>query len=134
MEKRSNSWIILISNYILLRRTKEDKLNANSEKPLVELPPKSIETICFKLNPPEKAIYTKIFKESKERVTKILLNQQRRAMGREVRGGGNTSEIFVYLLRLRQACCHMSLLAECLDKEELQKIKLESEAGLNGSF
>lgn len=65
-------------------------------------------------------------------MNKILLNAQRRAMGREVRGGSQTSEIFVYLLRLRQACCHMSLLSECLDKEELQKIKLETETSLEG--
>lgn len=67
-------------------------------------------------------------------MTKILLNQQRRAMGREVRGGGGQSEIFVYLLRLRQACCHMSLLSECLDKEELKNIKLEAGDGINGNF
>ena len=110
-----------------MRRTKEDKLNSNSDKPIVDLPPKTIETISFKLNPKENAIYKKIFKESKERVTKILLNQQRRAMGRTVKDSGGTSEIFVYLLRLRQACCHMSLLSECLDKEELKKIKMENE-------
>lgn len=122
-----NSWLVLLSNYVLLRRTKSDKLNSKSDRPIVDLPSKTIETVSFKLNPEENAIYKKIFKESKERVTKILLNQQRRAMGREVRGSGSqTAEIFVYLLRLRQACCHMSLLAECLDKEELQKIKLES--------
>lgn len=49
-------------------------------------------------------------------------------LGKKTQNGTNNySEIFVYLLRLRQACCHMSLLAECLDTDELQKQKIESE-------
>lgn len=140
-DRRSNSWLILISHYILLRRTKEDKLNNDVDKPIVDLPGKTIETIQFKLNPEERAIYNKIFKESLEKVNKILLNQQRRAQGRQVKGGGgNQSDIFVILLRLRQACCHMSLLSECLDKDELRKIEIETDTtnlegfGLNIKF
>ena len=72
-----------------------------------------------------KFIYDKIFGESAEKVKKFLIQQQKKLIG--VAGGGNFSEILVYLLRLRQACSHISLLSECLDVDELQRLKLETE-------
>ena len=61
----------------------------------------------------------------------FLANQQKRLLGKVTGAGSSYSEMFVYLLRLRQACCHMSLLSECLDANELNSYKLESE-GLEG--
>jgi SNF2 family DNA or RNA helicase len=100
-QKRSNSWIAFLSDYILLRRGKNDKLKG-SEKKLVDLPEKNYEIIKFPLQNFEKTIYDKIFKESQEKVKTFLTNRQ---MGRS--GNSTVSEILVYLLRLRQACCHM---------------------------
>ena len=100
-QKRSNSWIAVLSDYILLRRAKNDKIKGTDKK-LVDLPEKSFEMIKFPLNTFEKSIYDKIFEESKEKVKTFLMNRQ---MGRS--GNSTVSEILVYLLRLRQACCHM---------------------------
>jgi SNF2 family DNA or RNA helicase len=100
-QKRSNSWIAFLSDYILLRRAKSDKLKG-TDKNLVDLPEKKYEIIKFPLNTFEKSIYDKIFEESKEKVKTFLMNRQ---MGQ--RGNTNVSEILIYLLRLRQACCHM---------------------------
>ncbi len=95
---------------------------------IVDLPEKRVEIIKFALGGKEKVIYDQIFEESKEKVNDILKNQRNRLLGKKAQEGASSySEIFVYLLRLRQACCHMSLLAECLDREELQSQKFETE-------
>ncbi len=75
-------------------------------KKMVDLPDKSIEVIRFPLTNKEKCIYDKIFSESKEKVKTFLRNRQ---LGRSNQSG-SVSEILVYLLRLRQCCCHMVLL------------------------
>lgn len=130
-EKRCSQWILLLSEYLILRRTKADKIKG-TEKRIVDLPEKNILEVKIKLNQSEKAIYTKIFNESKDKVSKFLSTQKQRAMGRTSNSeGSGLSEIFVYLLRLRQACCHMSLLSECLDRDELQNMRLEAE-GIDG--
>jgi transcription termination factor 2 len=129
-QKRSDSWLAFLADYLILRRCKNDTLKSTGKK-IVDLPTKEIEIVRFRLNMSEDAIYQKIFKESKEKVKTFLLNQQQRLMGRSAASTNAVSEIFVYLLRLRQACCHMSLLGECLDKDELQNIKLEAQ-GIDG--
>ena len=127
-QKRLDNWMVFLSDYLILRRTKNDKFKG-TEKRIVDLPDKSIEVVKFQLESKEKMIYEKIFKESKEKVNKFLSDQQRKILGKisKSAGSSNVSEIFVYLLRLRQACCHMSLLAECLDRSELENAKIESE-------
>ncbi|RNA33564.1 transcription termination factor 2 isoform X1 [Brachionus plicatilis] len=129
--KRLNSWMAFLSDYLILRRTKADKMHG-SDKKIVDLPDKNIEIIRVKLNTEEKTIYDKIFNESKEKVKSFLQNQQNRLLGKATNSmsGSAVSEIFVYLLRLRQACCHLSLLSECLDISELQSMKLEAQ-GIN---
>lgn len=123
--------MVFLSDYLLLRRTKADKLHGTDKK-LVDLPNKNIEIIRVKLNTEEKTIYDKIFNESKEKVKSFLQNQQNRLLGKASNStsGSAVTEIFVYLLRLRQACCHLSLLSECLDLNELQSMKLEAQ-GIN---
>ena len=128
-EKRDNvynTWLLILSDTLILRRTKADKVSINGElKFLVDLPEKSIDIVRLGLNKTEKFLYEKIFKESAEKVKKFLIQQQKKLIG--VSSGGSFSEILVYLLRLRQACSHISLLSECLDINELQKMKAETE-------
>ena len=126
-EKRLGVWLKFLSDFLILRRTKKDKFQGTN-KCIVDLPEKQIEEVRFKLNESESVIYQKIFKESQDKVNKFLDDQQNRLIG--ITSGKmsrkNVSEIFVYLLRLRQACCHMSLLAECLDKAELENHQFET--------
>ena len=125
--KRLDNWTTFLSDYLMLRRTKQDKFKG-TEKKIVDLPEKRVEVIKFALKSKEKIIYDQLFEESKAKVQDFLKNQRNRLLGKKTQtGSSNFSEIFVYLLRLRQACCHMSLLAECLDKEELQTHKFETE-------
>ena len=129
--KRLNNWMLVLSEYLILRRTKEDKVKGTDKK-IVALPEKKIEDVLIKLGSKEKMIYEKIFEESKIKVDKFMKNQQQRILGKVAQTAGSSyAEIFVYLLRLRQACCHMSLLSECLDKAELQNVQMETE-GLDG--
>ncbi len=117
---------MILSDTLILRRTKADKISINDElRNLVYLPTKAIDVIHKELNKTEKFIYDKIFAESEEKVKKFLINQQRKLIG--VSAGGSFSEISVYLLRLRQACSHVSLLSECLDLNELQRMKSDTE-------
>jgi hypothetical protein len=69
--------------------------------------------VRFKLIECERKVYDKIFETILDRVTKILEPQQLKSTGKlSGKLGGQMVEIFVYLLRLREACCHMSLLSE----------------------
>jgi transcription termination factor 2 len=95
---------------------------------IVDLPEKKVEVIRFRLKAEEKSIYEKIFAESKETVKEFLANRQQRLIGKTTSTGSNKlTEILLYLLRLRQACCHMSLLEDALDKTELQNMKVEAD-------
>ena len=129
-EKRCNHWVFLLSKFLILRRTKADKI-AGTERRIVDLPDKNIQEIRIKLNPEEKAIYSKIFHEAKNEANKFLTTQKQREFGVTGSQGSNLSRIFVMILRLRQACCHMSLLSECLDRDELKTMRLETE-GVEG--
>lgn len=124
-EKRLNSWLHVLSELLILRRCKTDT-KFNSEEKIVDLPNKDIKIVKVKLIARERFIYDKIFKESKEKFKKLLISKQRGTTS-----DTTMSDILVYLLRLRQACCHMSLLSEVLDKSELQSMKCDAE-GLDG--
>ena len=93
--------------------------------------------MTFALGEKERFIYDQIFSESQLKVEQFLKNQRYRILyGKEsISGDKATSytDIFVYLLRLRQACCHMSLLAEAIDRDELLNQRMESDAD-EGSF
>jgi transcription termination factor 2 len=128
-EKRSNDWVFLLSKYLILRRTKSDKI-AGTDRRMVDLPDKVIKEVLVKLNSEEKAIYQKIFKEAQNAAQQFLTTQKQRELGKlrnndAGAGGGGMTGMFVMILRLRQACCHMSLLSECLDKDELKNMKIE---------
>ena len=129
-EERTGHWLKLLSECLILRRTKKDKF-IGTDKCIVDLPEKRIEEVRFRLNPGENIIYGKIFEESKQKVNEFLNNQHNKLIGKITSSTNNLSAIFVYLLRLRQACCHMSLLSECLDKDELKNHEFEHE-GVEG--
>jgi SNF2 family DNA or RNA helicase len=85
---------------ILLRRTKQSQIDG---KPIIVLPPKSIETQHVVFSEDELAFYKAL--ESK---TQIQFNKYLRANT----VGKNYSNILVLLLRLRQACCHPHLITD----------------------
>ena len=74
-QRRTNSWNLFLSEFLLLRRTKTDKIKGTN-KPIVELPNKKIELIKFDLGDKERYIYDKIFDESREKVRALLKNQR----------------------------------------------------------
>lgn len=132
--KRTDSWITFLSDYLMLRRTKQDKFKG-TEKKIVELPEKKFEIVKFALGPKEKIIYDKIFKQSQDKVKDFLKNQRNRLRGKDVDTGATSyMGILLILLRLRQTCCHTSLLAKCLDVEELRKQKMESDGECSHFF
>ncbi len=136
-EKRVGTWLQLLADYLILRRTKLDKF-PGTDKCIVNLPEKRVEEIRFKLGPNEEIIYQQIFNESKEKVNQFLDDHQKRLIANRIgletgEGGSKKSsltDIFVYLLRLRQACCHMSLLAECLDQEHIGNYDIDGDGSI----
>ncbi|KAI9451415.1 SNF2 family N-terminal domain-containing protein [Lactarius psammicola] len=82
---------------ILLRRTKDSKLEG---KPLLTLPPKTVELETLQFSPEERQIYDDFEKQAKVRVNKFI---------REGTIIQNHSAVLVMILRLRQLCCHPHL-------------------------
>jgi hypothetical protein len=66
-EKRDgiyNTWLLILSDTLILRRTKADIVLSNGEiTSLVALPEKKIDVVRVKLNKTEKFIYDKLFNE-----------------------------------------------------------------------
>ncbi|KAH9990105.1 SNF2 family N-terminal domain-containing protein [Russula vinacea] len=83
---------------ILLRRTKDSKLEG---KPLLTLPPKSIELEMLQFSEDEREIYDDFEKQAKIRVNRFI---------RERTIVQNHSAVLVMILRLRQLCCHPNLI------------------------
>ncbi|TVY42355.1 putative ATP-dependent helicase [Lachnellula occidentalis] len=85
---------------VLLRRTKQSQIDG---KPIINLPPKTIETQHVVFSDDELSFYQAL--ESK---TQIQFNKYLR----QNTVGRNYSNILVLLLRLRQACCHPHLITD----------------------
>ncbi|KAJ3064989.1 hypothetical protein HDU98_011612, partial [Podochytrium sp. JEL0797] len=85
---------------ICLRRTKTSQLDG---RPIITLEPKTVEMIQVAFSPAEREFY-----DSMEKKTLLKFNAYLKA-GTVMQ---NYSNILVLLLRLRQACCHPSLVAE----------------------
>ncbi|KAI0270502.1 P-loop containing nucleoside triphosphate hydrolase protein [Gloeopeniophorella convolvens] len=83
---------------ILLRRTKESKLEG---KPLLTLPPKTVEIETLQFSEEERMIYDDFERQAKIRVNKYI---------REGTIVKNHSAVLVMILRLRQLCCHPTLI------------------------
>ncbi|RDB23958.1 putative ATP-dependent helicase C23E6.02 [Hypsizygus marmoreus] len=83
---------------ILLRRTKDSTLEG---KPILELPPKSIEMVKLQFSEEERDLYDSFEKRTKIRLNKFI---------RERTLISNHAAVLVMILRLRQLCCHPHLI------------------------
>ncbi|KAG6856050.1 hypothetical protein H0H87_008064 [Tephrocybe sp. NHM501043] len=83
---------------ILLRRTKDSTLEG---KPILELPPKSIEILKLEFSEDERDLYDSFEKRTKVRLNKFI---------RERTLVSNHAAVLVMILRLRQLCCHPNLI------------------------
>ncbi|XP_070694517.1 transcription termination factor 2 [Pempheris klunzingeri] len=142
--KRGRERLNILTRTLLLRRTK-DELDSTG-KPLVSLPDRKCEVHQLKLSQDEQAVYDVVFAQSRS----TLQNYLKRHEGNDVNKGNaptsnpfdkvaqefgvsqpvsssqqpqqasSTVHILSLLLRLRQCCCHLSLLKKTLDSSELQ--------------
>ncbi|XP_043860204.1 transcription termination factor 2 [Dromiciops gliroides] len=133
----------ILTKSLLLRRTK-DQLDSTG-KPLVVLPQRRFKLHQLKLSEDEKAVYNVLFTKSRSTLQSYLKRHQsenkqsRRSpdnpfsrVTKEFEacdpGPGATADsqcsstvhILSLLLRLRQCCCHLSLLKSTLDQSELK--------------
>ncbi|XP_068946346.1 transcription termination factor 2 [Petaurus breviceps papuanus] len=133
----------ILTKSLLLRRTK-DQLDSTG-KPLVVLPQRCFKLHQLKLSEDEKAVYDVLFTKSRSTLQSYLKRQLSenkqsgrssdnpfsrvaeefgsRAPGQSATADSRCSSavhILSSLLRLRQCCCHLSLLKSTLDQTELK--------------
>ncbi|KAL4231279.1 transcription termination factor [Mactra antiquata] len=139
---------------LLLRRTKSQK--GTTGQALVPLPEKSTQTHDIVLSDQEKAVYEKVFAQSRNVLKEYLKRHEEKDMIKDGSLSSSTSSnnpfqdkatagsshsqtyastdssskmtgqhILVLLLRLRQCCCHLSLMKDCVDEETQQNEGLE---------
>ncbi|KAK7756232.1 DNA helicase rad5 [Diatrype stigma] len=106
---------------LVMRRTKEMK--TPDGRPLVPLPPKSLEIVDVELSKTERDVYDHIFTRAK------------RTLSNSVEKGTvmkSYTTIFAQILRLRQSCCHPVLVRnqEIVADEELAGAEADAAAGL----
>jgi DNA repair protein RAD5 len=102
---------------LVMRRTKDMK--TPDGKPLVPLPPKQIEIVKVELSEMEREVYDHIFTKAK------------RTLSRNVEAGTVMkayTTIFAQILRLRQSCCHPTLV------RNRDIVADEEEAGANADL
>ncbi|KAI7790438.1 putative transcription termination factor 2, partial [Triplophysa rosa] len=141
--KRGGERLNILTRTLLLRRTK-NQLDSTG-KPLVCLPDRTCEIHRLKLSEDDQAVYDVVFAQSRS----TLQNYLKRHEGGEIKKGehcnpfekvarefgmsqqgtlsssqqpqaSSTIHILSLLLRLRQCCCHLSLLKKTLDQSEMQ--------------
>uniref|UniRef100_A0A6Q2YI39 Transcription termination factor 2 n=1 Tax=Esox lucius TaxID=8010 RepID=A0A6Q2YI39_ESOLU len=154
---RGGERLNILTRTLLLRRTK-DQMDSTG-KPLVNLPERTSEVHRLKLSVDEQSVYDVVFARSRS----TLQNYLKRHEGDSGKKGDNSNpfdkvarefgvsqpdpgfssqqsqgptsavHILSLLLRLRQCCCHLSLLKKTLDSSELQGdgITLSLEEQLN---
>lgn len=106
---------------LVMRRTKDIKTPAG--EPLVALPPKEMEIVHVELSKPERDIYDHIFMRAK------------RTFSHSVEAGTVMkafTTIFAQILRLRQSCCHPTLVRnqDVVADEEVAGAAADAAAGL----
>lgn len=142
--KKGGERLSILTKSLLLRRTK-DQLDSTG-KPLVRLPQRKVQLHHLKLSEDEKLVYSVFFARSRSALQSYLKRDESRdnqsgrnpdnPFNREVAkefgssGPGQTMaadpqrsstvHILSQLLRLRQCCCHLSLLKSALDPTELK--------------
>ncbi|XP_077149704.1 transcription termination factor 2 isoform X2 [Ranitomeya variabilis] len=142
--RKGGERLTILTKSLLLRRTK-DQLD-HTGRPLVALPQRSSELHQLRLSAQEQAVYDVIFARSRSTLQNYLRRHEG-ASHAELRGpdnpfdrvarefgapqgdvsappplsqGSSTVHILSLLLRLRQCCCHLSLLKTTLDQLELK--------------
>jgi len=106
----------LVSCFVL-RRTKAQK-DAEG-KTLVSLPPRQFKIHDIELDSYEKQVYQQLKSKSKSSMQKYMKKDESEGDKMTV------SHLLVMLLRLRQCCCHLSLLKNVVDQDLLEKDKSE---------
>ncbi|NWS04377.1 TTF2 factor, partial [Motacilla alba] len=140
--RKGGERLSLLTRSLLLQRTKDQLDSAG--KPLVSLPQRRIQLHQLKLTAEEQSVYNVLFARSRSTLQLYLKRQEQK---NEDRDGGNpfekvaqefgvsqkeflagsqsasrvssTVHVLSMLLRLRQCCCHLSLLKEALDQVNL---------------
>uniref|UniRef100_A0A8C9G756 Transcription termination factor 2 n=1 Tax=Pavo cristatus TaxID=9049 RepID=A0A8C9G756_PAVCR len=142
--KKGGDRLSLLTRSLLLRRTKE-QLDSTG-KPLVSLPQRSMQLHRLKLSAEEQSVYNVLFARSRSTLQSYLKRQEQKNEGREHAGSNpfekvaqefgcsqkeflassqsafpvsSTAHVLSMLLRLRQCCCHLSLLKVALDQVNL---------------
>uniref|UniRef100_A0A8C7X8N9 Transcription termination factor 2 n=1 Tax=Oryzias sinensis TaxID=183150 RepID=A0A8C7X8N9_9TELE len=103
---RGRERLNILMKALLLRRTK-DQLDSTG-KPLVSLPNRTCKVHQLHLSEEEQTVYDVVFSDSA--ASSSQQHQQ----------SSSSIHILSLLLRLRQCCCHLSLLKKTLDSSELQ--------------
>ncbi|XP_053448178.1 transcription termination factor 2 isoform X2 [Nycticebus coucang] len=140
--KKGGERLSILTKSLLLRRTK-DQLDSTG-KPLVILPQRKFQLHHLKLSEDEETVYNVFFARSRSALQSYLKRHEsngnqsgrspdnpfsRVAQEFESTGPGpaaadmqrsSTAHILSQLLRLRQCCCHLSLLKSALDPTELR--------------
>ncbi|XP_035378882.1 transcription termination factor 2 isoform X3 [Electrophorus electricus] len=136
--KRGAERLNILTRSLLLRRTKDQQ--DSTGKPLVSLPGRLCRVHRVKLSEDEQSVYDVLFAQSRSTLQNYLRRQEgtdrpvgdgsnpfekvAREFGIEQQGArpgaSSTIHILSLLLRLRQCCCHLSLLKKTLDPSELQ--------------
>ncbi|XP_032075789.1 transcription termination factor 2 isoform X2 [Thamnophis elegans] len=141
--RKGGERLIILTKSLLLRRTK-DQLDS-SGKPLISLPQRCVQVHRLKLSEDEQSVYDVLFKRSRSTLQSFLKHQetlhtgysgdnsltmgaqqfkmgQQDSSGKMVKDrfpGSTTIHILSLLLRLRQCCCHLSLLKVALDQANM---------------
>ncbi|KAI0436049.1 DNA repair protein rad-5 [Xylaria telfairii] len=107
---------------LVMRRTKDMK--TPSGEPLVLLPPKTVEIVDVELSQAERAVYDYIFAKAK---STFSANIEKGTVMRAY------TTIFAQILRLRQTCCHPTLVRnqDVVAEEELAGAEADAAAGLS---
>ncbi|XP_070253388.1 transcription termination factor 2-like isoform X2 [Myotis yumanensis] len=141
--KEGGERLSILTRSLLLQRTK-DQLDSTG-KPLVVLPQRKFQLHRLKLSEEEETVYSVLFARSRSALQSVLQrqesgdNQSGRSpdnsfsrVAQEFGSSGparsvatdsqrsSTNYILSQLLRLRQCCCHLSLLKSALDPTELK--------------
>ncbi|NXU88681.1 TTF2 factor, partial [Xiphorhynchus elegans] len=142
--RKGGERLSLLTRSLLLQRTKDQLDSAG--KPLVSLPQRSTQLHQLKLSAEEQSVYNVLFARSRSVLQSYLKRQEQKNEGREDAGGNpfekvaqefgvsqkevlagsqsasqvsSTAHVLSVLLRLRQCCCHLSLLKMALDQVNL---------------
>ncbi|XP_008279815.1 transcription termination factor 2 [Stegastes partitus] len=145
--KRGRERLNILTRTLLLRRTKDQQ--DSKGKPLVSLPDRTCEVHQLKLSEDEQSVYDVVFAQSRSTLQNYLKRHEGNDVNKGKTSSSNpfekvaqefgmsqadpavcssqqpaqassTVHILSLLLRLRQCCCHLSLLKKTLDSTELQ--------------